>query len=408
MWGAWCARCHADDGSGKVNEPTVTVEPMDFTDCKVTSAEPDADWERAIAKGGPGVGLSPQMPGFEDSLTPEQITLFVSHMRGFCKEPGWPSGNTNFPRPILTEKAFPENELVILPAISHFPEDAAPSITEGMFKVVYERRFGKRSMFEIGVPLVTTNAFLTRTGGLGDIEVAIKHALYTSNPTAVLPPPRIVSLGLEVVLPTGDRFKDHGSGTPIFEPYVSAGMMIRDWYVQTQLKAEFPVDRLRADRAVVYNAYVGRDTSAAPNTWTIGVELNGEIEFPLQAPPAGRRAHTSGEKRIDGHRRVGGVGRHDGAVEQTRRTGSAMGRLLALGILGTLACASVVQPSLAHTLASFGETGSQAGSITGTITTTAKGAAPDARDDRSEGVRRPSCPTKPSSLMRRAAWRTPS
>ena len=281
MWGAWCARCHADDGSGKVNEPTVTVVPMDFTDCRVTSAEPDADWERAIAKGGPGVGLSPQMPGFEDSLTPEQITLFVSHMRGFCKEPGWPSGNTNFPRPIITEKAFPENELVILPAISHFPEDTAPSITEGMFKVVYERRFGKRSMFEIGVPLVTTNSFLTRTGGLGDLEVAIKHALYTGNPNDASTP-RIVSLGLEVVLPSGDRFKDHGKGTPIVEPYVSAGMMIRNWYVQTQLKAEFPVDRLRASRAVVYNAYVGRDTGAAPNTWTIGVELNGEIEMPLQ------------------------------------------------------------------------------------------------------------------------------
>ena len=66
MWGAWCARCHADDGSGKINEPTVTVVPMDFTDCRVTSAEPDADWERAIAKGGPGVGLSPEMPGHRE------------------------------------------------------------------------------------------------------------------------------------------------------------------------------------------------------------------------------------------------------------------------------------------------------------------------------------------------------
>ena len=136
-------------------------------------------------------------------------------------------------------------------------------------------------MFEIGVPLVTTNSFLTRTGGLGDLEVAIKHALYTGNPNDASTP-RIVSLGLEVVLPSGDRFKDHGKGTPIVEPYVSAGMMIRNWYVQTQLKAEFPVDRLRASRAVVYNAYVGRDTGAAPNTWTIGVELNGEIEMPLQ------------------------------------------------------------------------------------------------------------------------------
>ena len=76
MWTAWCARCHAEDGSGRINEPTITVEPMDFTDCKVTSPEPDVDWERAIARGGPGVGLSPQMPAFEDSLTADQIATF--------------------------------------------------------------------------------------------------------------------------------------------------------------------------------------------------------------------------------------------------------------------------------------------------------------------------------------------
>jgi hypothetical protein len=277
MWGAWCARCHADDGSGKVNEPTVTVVPMDFTDCKVTSAEPDADWERAIAKGGPGVGLSPQMPGFEDSLTPEQITAFVSHMRGFCKETGWPSGNANFPRPILTEKAFPEDELVILPAIAHYPEESAPSITEGVLKAVYERRIGKRSMFEIGVPLVTTNAFLERTSGLGDIDVAIKHAIHAAGS-------RIVSLGVEVSLPTGDRFEKHGAGTVLLEPFLSAGTMLRDWYLQTQLKAEFSTDKAKAGHHVVYNTYLGRDTSGAPNTWTIGVELNGEDDLVALTP----------------------------------------------------------------------------------------------------------------------------
>jgi plastocyanin len=53
-----------------------------------------------------------------------------------------------------------------------------------------------------------------------------------------------------------------------------------------------------------------------------------------------------------------------------------MGRLLALGILGTLAFPSIVRPSLAHRVASFGETGFQTGSITGTISTTAKGTVP--------------------------------
>jgi cbb3-type cytochrome c oxidase subunit III len=282
MWGAWCARCHADDGSGKVNEPTVTVEPMDFTDCKITAAEPDADWERAVAKGGPGVGLSPQMPAFEDSLTPEQITGFVAHMRGFCKEPGWPSGNNNFPRPILTEKAFPENEFLIVPAVSHLDEDPAPSITEASVVALYERRIGKRSMVELEVPLITTNALATWTSGIGDVALAFKHAVYASAGHAEKGlPPRIVSLGLEAALPSGDRFKTHGSGTTIFEPFVTAGTMLFNWYVQGEFRAELPADRVRADRALVYRAYVGRDTSQAPNTWTLGVEFSGESSYPL-------------------------------------------------------------------------------------------------------------------------------
>ena len=276
MWTAWCARCHADDGSGKINEPTVTVVPMDFTDCKVASAEPDVDWERAIAKGGSAVGLSPQMPAFEDSLTGEQITALVSHTRAFCSEPRWPSGNTNFPRPILTEKAFPENEFLILPAVSHWDESPAPSITRASLVASYERRIGKRSMIEIDVPLVGTNSLTMWTTGIGDVAIAFKHAIFDRANT-----PRIVSLGVEAVLPSGERFKDHGSGTTVIEPFITAGAMVRDWYLQSQLKVELPADRQRADQGIAYNAYVGRDASAAPNTWTFGVELNGDVGFPL-------------------------------------------------------------------------------------------------------------------------------
>jgi hypothetical protein len=249
MWNAWCARCHAQDGSGKIAEPTVTVQPMDFTDCKVTTAEPDADWERAILKGGPGVGLSPEMPGFEDSLTPEQVRGFVSHMRGFCNEGGWPSGNSNFPRPLVTEKAFPENEFVILPAISHEPDNGGREVD---FVAVYERRFGKRSMYEVAVPI--------QEDGVNGIELALKHAIYQGGFN-------IMSVGLETAL---------SSDTVVFEPFVSAGTVLRDWYLQTHLKVELPADPAARNRAVVYNAYVGRDTSLAPTTWTLGIELNGE------------------------------------------------------------------------------------------------------------------------------------
>ena len=271
MWGAWCARCHADDGSGKVNEPTVTVSPMDFTVCRITTAEPDADWERAIGKGGPGVGLSSEMPGFEDSLTAEQMAGFVTHIRGFCKESGWPLGNLNFPRPIITEKAFPENEFLILPAISHKTGPGSPALTDTAFVGLFEKRIGKRAMYEIAVPLATTDFGNSRRGGLGDIEAAFKYAAYASDTHA-----RIVSVGLEAVIPSGSQDKGIGHGTFIFEPFVAAGAMLRDWYVQAQAKVELPVDLAKAGRAYVYNLYLGRDTSAAPNTLTFGVELNGE------------------------------------------------------------------------------------------------------------------------------------
>ena len=322
MWGAWCARCHAADGTGKIDEPTVKVEPMDFTDCRLTTAEPDADWERAIAKGGPGrrpVAANAGVRRFADAGTDRRLRL--AHPR-VLQRTGWPSGNTNFPRPILTEKAFPENEFLILPAISHEREVSRST-------ALYERRLGKRSMFEIGVPI--------ENDGVGDVDFAFKHAMHAARSTSS----------------RSDSRPRSRKDTAIFEPFVSAGTMLRDWYLQGQVKVELPVDRDKADRAFVYNAYLGRDTSQAPNTWTLGVELNGENH---------ELADAAGPKRADGHRSARGLDRRDGADQRTGRTGSAMGRILALGILGTLACAQVAARAT--------------GSISGTISTSAKGATP--------------------------------
>ena len=107
-------------------------------------------------------------------------------------------------------------------------------------------------MFEIGVPITND--------GVDEVEAAVKHALYSNNRS-------ILSLGLETVI---------ASDFAVFEPFVSMGTVLRNWYLQGQLKYELPTDISKALRAFVYNAYFGRDTSAAPNTWTLGVELNGE------------------------------------------------------------------------------------------------------------------------------------
>ena len=283
MYGAWCASCHAQDGKGQVAVKTVTVEPMDFTDCAVTTPEPDGDWELVIAGGGPVAGLSSQMPGYGDALTAEQIHALVGYVRTFCTEPGWPIGNVNFSRPIFTEKAFPENEVVVLPSVSHGDEGDGTSVR---LKTVYERRVGTRGHVEVGLPLQSVGRAGERAAGLGDVTVAAKYVLHANRAST-----RIVSGGFEVKTPTGSEGRGVGGGTTVLEPYVSAGFAVRDFVVQTQFKVEVPMRDPGGDTEVVYNVYGGRDLSGLPSTWSIGVEING-VDDKLAVTPQLRKGLT--------------------------------------------------------------------------------------------------------------------
>ena len=268
MWGAWCARCHGNDGRGKVSEPTVTVEPLDFTDCKIASAEPDVDWEAAIGYGGPAVGLSSQMPAFGDVLTTEQVQGFVRHLRAFCIEKGWPSGNLNLPRPIFTEKAFPEDELVFLPVATH--DKHRP--WEYEMSVVYERRFGRRAQLEAVLPMesVYVSSLDHPENGLGNIEIGLKYAL---TPHAIR---YLLTAGFDVEFTTGAEGRLLDQHLPVYEPYLAAATMLGATYLQGQFKVEIPSPDSFKTRETIYNIYVGRDTSVFPNTWTLGLEFTGE------------------------------------------------------------------------------------------------------------------------------------
>ncbi len=238
---------------------------MDLTDCRVASAEPDSDWSLVITSGAQAAGLSSEMPGFGDVLDASRIDELVDYLRGFCTEEGWPHGNLNFPRPIFTEKAFPENELVILPAVSH--ED--PGHNFGL-RTVYERRLGRRGHWEVSLPFAAVDHEGEREWGLADAAIAGKYVLLADAVST-----RIVSAGLELKLPTGSERRGLGEGDVRVEPWIGFGTVLRDTYLQTQLKLEMPSGELWADREVLYNLSVGRDLSNLLDTWTIGVELNG-------------------------------------------------------------------------------------------------------------------------------------
>src|SRR6266446_3542433 len=116
-----CIGCHGPHGEG---QPKVIVgfDPPksmpDFTKCEQTTPEYNRDYKAVIRDGGPERAFSQIMPSFRDALTSEQMDMVIQTLRGFCKEGGWPRGEMNLPRPLMTEKAFPEDETVITSAVN--------------------------------------------------------------------------------------------------------------------------------------------------------------------------------------------------------------------------------------------------------------------------------------------------
>ncbi len=142
-----CLQCHGVDGTGAPSTVLgFDAELPDFSDCSFGTAEARTDWTAVITKGGPARAFSERMPAFGDALSRSEIDAVIDYLRTFCGSRTWPPGDLNFPRALVTEKAFPENEAVL---------DAASTV-EGsgavINELVFERRFGAKSQWEVVVP----------------------------------------------------------------------------------------------------------------------------------------------------------------------------------------------------------------------------------------------------------------
>jgi len=239
-----CAACHGSDGRGRsVEDRGFELELPDFTDCEFASREPDPDWHAVIHEGGPVRAFDRMMPAFGDALTDEEIYAILRHIRTFCENRNWPRGEFNVPKPLFTEKAFPEDETVFNLRADTDDSDAV------IFETVYEKRFGPRGMTEVKVPLGRRNSPQDGAAnfGFGDLTLGYKHALHHN-----LERGSAFSIGGEVILPTGKEEDGFGSGSTVLEPYAAFVQLLPgDAFLQAQALAEFALDGPAEDEVAV-------------------------------------------------------------------------------------------------------------------------------------------------------------
>lgn len=261
VWQAACTACHGSDGAGRPRDVVGFSTPLpDLRDCTFATSEPTQDWFAVVHEGGRVRGLDALMPAFGGALSDEEIARVVDYLRGFCRDlPDWPLGELNLPRALFTEKAFPENELVLTSTIAV----RGPGSLEN--ELVYEQRLGARSMFEVGVPFAILNQAGTSpaTGGaaapagwaagLGDLGFAFKHALVASVRSG-----SILAVGLDVAVPTGRQEQGLGAGVTIFDPFVAFGQILpAGAFLQAHAGVDLPVDTSVVKRDVFGRALLG-------------------------------------------------------------------------------------------------------------------------------------------------------
>ena len=263
-----CIACHGSEGKGAPETSTVFKRPdtwPDFTKCDQTTPEADSAWKAVIVHGGPSRALSPIMPSFGDLLSNDQIDDVVAYMRGFCKNRHWPRGELNLPRAIVTEKAFPENELVISTAVN---ASGAPGLTTDF---IHEESFGTKSQLEVDVPWVYQDQNHSYNSNIGDMTIGWKTVMFSSLHTG-----SILSLQGGVIPPTGNT-KLGGNGTTVFEPFAAFDQLFRtNTWVQFQMGADLPVHPDKTPQSLFWHTALGQTLSPDHR---LGRQFSPMVEF---------------------------------------------------------------------------------------------------------------------------------
>lgn len=301
IYDAGCVSCHGPDGSGQSRslagfEPPATFP--DFTNCLTSTAEPDVQWRAIITHGGPARGFSRIMPSFGDLLSKEQIGRVIEYVRSFCREDAWPRGNLNLPRPLVTEKAFPESETVVSGSIT---AQGVPGIGS---TVIYEKRIGATAMMEASVPFEFTHEAGNWASAFGDLALGYKQKVFHSLRTG-----SIVGVGGELIVPTGDTTLGTGGESTVVEGFAVYGQILPgNSFLQIQAGVELPAHSDKVPRAYYFRSAIGKTLATRGGLgrrWSPMIEFIGDHEIARGAKtnwdvvpeiqlPINRRMHLLG------------------------------------------------------------------------------------------------------------------
>jgi mono/diheme cytochrome c family protein len=251
IYQAGCIACHGANGKGQSQELAGFERPStfpDFSDCPTATPEPDVQWRAIITNGGRARAFSPIMPAFKDLLTEMQIDRVVEYLREFCSEGAWPRGDLNLPRALVTEKAFPENETVVASSIN---ANGTPGVSS---TVLYERRIGATAMIEAIVPYEFTNDGNDWASAFGDLALGYKQKLFHSRKRG-----SIVSVGGELIVPTGNSTLGTGGESTVFEAFGAYGQLLpAGGFLQIHTGVELPAHPDEVPRAYYFRTAIGK------------------------------------------------------------------------------------------------------------------------------------------------------
>ena len=280
IYEAACIACHGPNGKGMPDTTVGFDKPKSFPDfsrCDQTTPELNVDWKATIRDGGHGRGFSPIMPSFVDALTSAQMDKVIAYLRSLCADKSWPRGEFNLPLPLMTEKAFPEDEVVVTSALN---AQGAPGSTTD---IIYEQRFGARNQIEVDVPVVFNRQSPGLWyGGVGDTTLGVKRVLIAN-----LHAGSILTAFGGVILPSGNRAHGLGAGVTTFESFAAfAQLLPASSFVQLQAGTDQPTDTSKAPRSVFWRAALGksfRQSGGLGRMWTPMTEFVANRDFTSHA-----------------------------------------------------------------------------------------------------------------------------